>query len=414
VLADVDFSQAPVPAGLDWGKGIGDRSPLRPFGPLLLLPFLAARTISVFVPYSSYWFTPEVLRNGYVGVALALIFSVLEDGRFSVQSALDRVADLGKHGIRAHSAEQSEFAGTAGSSEHSTGGATSGSMLNESRDALVKGLYAFRNRLLSRSDAPFVDVVRTKERLEALEERACERSEWPMSVPFNDEQGFIGIAFLATPAGPIEEIQVASFFADLLGFQPPSDGTRLSELYVELDRYSGRSLSFRGGLFANYEYACKALAGCGVGCDLKSVVEEMMQDGPDLDWEFVRRLAVEFAWVQAWSKGKQKGKSFIHTLLGFRVRQADGKVRMHPNVTNNYRRLISVGDEMTLDANSPRRPFKNRSEENRYNLDQDADADLTEMERILCRKYAEEQLRWVEYRSGRTFPMWMKSRDERL
>ena len=72
-LIDVNMERAKRghPQGLQWG----DPS-IRPYGPLLALPFLEwGQMPKAFVPYSTYWARDSVKNNGYVVVALSLFMS---------------------------------------------------------------------------------------------------------------------------------------------------------------------------------------------------------------------------------------------------------------------------------------------------------------------------------------------------
>ena len=94
-LVDVNLAMLDEPDGLDWGERSGgeraDIGKVRPYGPLLVLPFLDGASMPfAFVSYSAVWSDDAVTRNGYLVVAMSLVYA----RNFGNQFSLGQVAEL--------------------------------------------------------------------------------------------------------------------------------------------------------------------------------------------------------------------------------------------------------------------------------------------------------------------------------
>src|SRR5262249_49573751 len=90
VVSDVNMIQrerSDHPADVFWG--VSDA--IRPYGPILALPFLNVTPLSQFIPFSSVWPHREVSSNGYVLVALSIILSSIERRDMSMREARERI-----------------------------------------------------------------------------------------------------------------------------------------------------------------------------------------------------------------------------------------------------------------------------------------------------------------------------------
>jgi hypothetical protein len=188
-------------------------------------------------------------------------------------------------------------------------------------------------------------------------------------------------------------------FGDLLDFGRTHLGDCLGLIGNELSAFELKSETVRGGHEATFQLACESLAACGADLHLRDVIDDLAnQKGEIVDWDFVRRLAVEFAWVGAWHKKKQRDTEFVHKKLGLTV-SVNKKLRMHRHASNLYRRFIQVGNNETDDPN--RRTLKLAGSKEPFCLNEDLPGNLTDLECSLCLQFAY-SIKWYG-----PYPRWM-------
>jgi len=289
--------------------------------------------MSVFVPYSSYWNTPDVINNGYVCVALALVFAAIDGKHVTIEQARDRIS---YHTVQGQVVPLD---------------ASGQSMLNEARTALKNGLKLYRSRLLNSKAFKFIDVDRTMSRLDALEATEIDADAQSELVLLADDSGPLCLTLINGRSRLMEQIELSSLFGDLLDFGRTHFRDCLGLIGNELSAFERKSETVRGGQQATFQLACESLAECRTDRHLRDVIDDLANEkGQIVDWDFVRRLAVEFAWVGAWHARKQRDTEFVHKKLGLTV-FVNGELRMHRHASNLYRRFIQVGNNETDDPN---------------------------------------------------------------
>jgi hypothetical protein len=409
-LIDVNFGRSEIEPGLEWAAP-GD---LRPFGPLLALPFFG-REMAAFVPYSNYWGDESVHKNGYVLVTISLLFAITtkEIHRLSKVRQLIKNAKTDK-GL------------------HST--ATS---------ALNEALSQYRQSLETSDFVELVDVKRTLRRLEALEENMADMN-FDLPIPLQDAEGILSIDF-AYPPFHLDSIELSSLFADALGFTSPSKQGDFTKIYDVLERWGEKSTEVGGNTLA--EAAKKALARVEGSPDddhnpltIKEAVN-LETAGSQLDKYSVRRIAIEFAWVQAWYDRLMSAAPIVAKQVRLESDESDdGDAHQQPSgpltieqpslismvqqalgvdklrfPAKEYPRLLSNGENVS--KNDWRTAFKREGEysglNDAYQLDQDGPAALSSLEKAMCRQYAQDVLDWdgsnrfVRGIFSPPYPRWM-------
>jgi hypothetical protein len=96
-LVDIDLYRTLKASELkkNWGQPKG--SALAPYGPLLVLPFLAPGRPAVFVPYSSHWGRPELLENGFVLLSMSLFQTITTGERWMMDRVERAVHAMNKY-----------------------------------------------------------------------------------------------------------------------------------------------------------------------------------------------------------------------------------------------------------------------------------------------------------------------------
>jgi hypothetical protein len=375
-LIDIDMEAGGHADGLQWGHPV-----FRAYGPLLALPFLNGRTAAAFVPYSGFWGNPGVTENGFVRVALALLLSHIHDKPFTLTDVGDYV--------------QEAIAATE----------TDAGLLQAAVHALTRALDIYRQQIESDPRIQLVDIDRTIARLKDLDEHAFETDSWPIAVPFRDGAGSVGVD-LCYADGSRDSIQVASLFADLLGFAPPADSEAMEPLYTQLKRWKDLSVTCHGATL--YETVLEVLdRGIdGVRADCAADESEFVKGGGNR--YLLIRLAMEFAWLDAWchEPNPKKRIEHVHRLLGL----ANNK-----NRSVVYKRFLGVSERNTVtpSAEQWRTPLKQRidpkSTNDAYSLDTNDVGTLGPVEKQLCIQYAVERLDWQPSRNlmDPPYPRWL-------
>jgi hypothetical protein len=412
-LIDVNFGRSEIEPGLEWSAP-GD---LRPFGPLLALPFLG-REMAAFVPYSNYWGDESVSKNGYVLITISLLLAITkkEVHRLSKVRQLIKNAKTEK-GL------------------HST--ATS---------ALDEALKQYRQALETSKNVQLVDVSKTRRRLEALEENMVDLGS-ELAIPLHDLEGTLSIDF-AYPPYHLDSIELSSLFADALEFSSPSEHGDFSQIYQVLERWGRKSTEISGNTLS--EAAKAALARVYDAADdpgdpltINDAVDIEIRS-TELDKHAVRRIAMEFAWVEAWhdrlmpkhsnTSGTQNEEDAPDADgSGEQVRHSKSEdleqhslIRMVHNrlgidrmkfPAKEYPRLLCAAKDK-VSYKEWRTPFKLKFEKTNdaYQLDQDAPSALSPLEKALCRQYAQDYpLNWdgsnrlVRKVFNPPYPLWMNS-----
>lgn len=415
-LIDVNFGRSEIEPGLEWAAP-GD---LRPFGPLLALPFLG-REMAAFVPYSSYWGDESVSRNGYVLITISLLLAVT---RKEVHR-LSKVRQL----IKAAKTEKGL---------HST--ATS---------ALNEALKQYRQSLETSTNVQFVDVNKTRRRLEALEENMVDL-ESDLPIPLQDLDGLLSVDF-AYPPYHLDSIELSSLFADALEFNPPSEHGDFTKVYEVLERWEQQSIEIGGNTLP--EAARAALKRVDDASDNKgeplTIYEavDLEIHGTNLDKHSVRRIAMEFAWVEAWHNRLRnshrqeeprvtQGEFDTLDVVAEDVEQpsrSDGLKEIEPfSLISMVHRILGI-DKMRFPAKEYprllcaakdqvsekqwRTPFKLKYEKTNdaYQLDEDGPSALSPLEKAICRQYAQDAFDWdgsnrvVRKIFNPRYPLWMNS-----
>lgn len=381
-LVDVQMGTRDIPSGLEWGS-----KEYRPFGPLLALPFLRARPVTAFAPYSAYWDAEEVRKNGFMLLALSFILSHTSKRACTLTDAVTYV-------------------------ESTSGGRAQGLAL-EGEIALKQALRQYRAHLSQ--EVTFADLRLTAERLADLEQSADSDA---LELPLRDAEGLIGVEFFvpSTSKAPVS-IQVASLFGDMFDFRPPN-ASALRPVINTLRAWADglekmdppRSIARRGETLFNS--VINALRKCESGVPVNKVAEEtefVMQGGPRHQ---LIRLAMLFAWVNAWRDGEpEKRVEHVHAQLGLRD---PGTSRMAEYAAIRYNRFLGLAGPGGIRVGAPpwRGPFKVTYEgtADAYKLDKDKPGTLSPFEKSMCTQYAIDVVDWdPEGDDSETpYPAWMR------
>ena len=376
-LIDVNFQQSEFPRGLQWGSS----STIRPFGPLLALPFVG-REICTFVPYSNYWGDSDVSKNGYVLISMSLLLALEQQDYVTMDEVREIIEAVG----------------------------TKGELRNTAQLALNDAMNKFRRNLEQSDRIQLVDVDRTRRRLEALELTYFDLGQ-KIPVPFQDAEGVLSIDF-AYPPYHSDSIELSSLFADVLEFQPPSESNSLTGIYEVLERWKQKSAEVEDSTLP--EAAKRVLEMCeDEGKPIREALTSVAAAYSTLNEEAVIRLAMEFAWVKAWYEELTDHEEYRQSRkrkpsLIYRVHSILGLIDMQERFIY-YRRLLAETvkkkDEV---SNEPwRGPFKKEwaNTNDAYQLNIDAPSALTPLERSLCIQYAQDELGWDGARWP--YPRWM-------
>lgn len=372
LLVDVDMSRAKMLADLEWGS-----ADFRLYGPLLALPFLGGPSIKAFEPYSNFWGNEEVSSNGFVLVALSFILANVEQRPFTISDVRDH--------IQKSSEDEQQF-------------------VKEGEHALRQALEQYRGRL--ERDADFIDVDVTLQRLSDLQDAAdAIEGGWPLNLPLEDAQGLLSIDFVDRQHR-VDRVQVASLFGDLLGFQRPNKED-LHPVVQEMKRWRESSVPQMGETL--YISVLKTLSDCESGVKLKSSAKASAFCSHRGSLYQVMRLAMLFAWVNAWRTAPDKKIETVHAMLGMRNVTTG---RMDRSASTKYTRLLAVKGGSYRAGGPPwRGPFRSEYESvaEAYKLDADLPGVLTKFEKAMCQKYAVEELEWdaILDPSETPYPAWM-------
>ena len=416
-LVDIDMggNWERLPKDLDWGSDRHGTAPsLRPYGPLLAVPFLASSPHVIFVPYSNWWASPEVYENGFVLLSCAFIFSRIHGRPWTLEETRDHIRTHISLPVAGSAAPPDDLAAESGAPK-TAGEATpdeqDDSLLQEAERALRTGLTGLRAALRKTPGIQFVNVQATRERLAVLDE-SSQRHNVPLADP--DHGKPITIEWVS--AQRWEQVEVSSLYADILDFRTETDRRMVRRIDALIEA------EFEPGSVANvgtiYEMAKEILSRCRSGADepvrIDHVVKALKEESkarlePD-EWQLITRLAVLFAWVKAWEEGNEPEKLIIRARwhLGF----AEGE----RNKTIYYRRLFLVGAKSTAGKgrwNQPfRKPHSHGTRAEDFNLDADQAEGLTPLESRLCQRYADLELKWSGYaETAPRYPRWMTEPD---
>jgi hypothetical protein len=371
-LIDVDFGESDYPKDLEWGVP----EDIAPFGPLLALPFLS-KEVCVFVPYSNYWGVKGVKMNGFVRVAMSLLLAATKREYFT----LDEVGEVLESG-------------------------TEGDLSQSAKLALEKALKLFRKTLEHSDHIQLLDIEKTYNRLVDLEQAAFDQGA-SIAVPFCDAEGTLSVNF-SYPPYHFDSIELSSLFADVLDFWPPADQGALTDIFAVLERWKRLSIETDGDTLANTVRS--VLEECE-RFPLPKAIGQVLPAGSSLSEFAVKRIAMEFAWVQAWYQeltsyaGEDDAErpsliKRVHTILGLSELN---------NPAIKYRRLLAdtSGDTNTVSEEPWRTKFKlvYSNTNDAYQLDANEPSAISPLERAMCIQYAQDVLDWDG--SNPQYPRWM-------
>lgn len=418
-LVDIDMSanwQYHV-KGLYWGPDAeGTATSLRPYGPMLAVPFLMSGAEMIFVPYSNWWGSPAVYENGFVLLSCAFIFSrvyggvwTLEDTqdyiRNQVAEATANVSDQTPDG----EAGPDAYAGTKTvSADEGPGEPDERSLLQDPEKALRTGLCRLRKQLGDSGSIQFVNVEATCRKMEALDDASLDHG-----VPLCDPDTGDPISIEWVSARRSESVEISSLYGDVLDFRTQVDHKTICGIAKILQReILPRSIENIGTI---YDMAKQALRECTIEGQpsrrLDKVLETMKKSADTRlsadQWQLLKRLAVLFAWVRTWREENDAEKRItrVRSFLGFPTGQK--------GATNSYSRLIRGGDGSTAGKGRWHQPFrknhKNGQAAEDFKLDLNQAEALTPVECRLCTRYADEVLQWIEDLSAtsKKYPQWM-------
>ncbi len=413
-LVDIDMggNWERLPKGLDWGSERDGTAPsLRPYGPLLAVPFLGSSPHVIFVPYSNWWASPAVYENGFVLVSCAFILSRIHGRPWTLEETRDHIRahiSLPVAGAAGPSDDLAAESGEATAGGEGNPGAQDDNLLQEAERALHTGLAGLRTALRKTPGIQFVNVHATRNRLAILLDDPIEFH----GVPLADRDDGKPITIEWVSAARWEEVEVSSLYADILDFRTEADRQKVERVSALIEA------EFEPGSIANvgtiYEMAKKALSRCRPdGTDpvrIDHVVRALKAEGKVRlqkdEWQLITRLAVLFAWVKAWEHVAEPEKRIVSVRrhLGF----ADGE----PNRTIVYMRLFLGGAKDTKSKGPWNQPLRKqhlygtRAED--FTLDADQPEALTPLESRLCQRYADEE--WP-VRPSRRYLKWMTEPD---
>jgi hypothetical protein len=363
LLIDVNqIESMPGDDGFKWTS-----SPdVKPLGPLLALPFIA-RDLCAFSPYSNYWRDKSVMENGFVMLSVALLFSVQSRRSFTLNEAREEIEKKATINV-------------------------------SPQIALREALRNFR-ALMGRR-VQFVDIGRLYKRLEDLQETHMQDKR-EVKIPLRDPE-VLSVDFYL-PSGELERIEISSLFADLLDFDPSLDPVKLDRVFSQLQVWRSRSVERSGPTL--YEMVRKILSLCEKK-GITTAVEEIRDEyRSEIDRYLLKRMTMEFAWVQAWYEELTRLRNDDLSLIA-RVRELLG-LKGQGDESIKYRRLLGVNTsgKDAVSEGEWRTPFKvsYKTTNDAYQLDHNEPGTLTNMERGYCIQFATEVLRWdgreIEYRN---------------
>jgi hypothetical protein len=368
----IDVNQIESMPGND-GFDLGPRSGVKPLGPLLALPFIA-RDLCVFAPYSNYWGDDAVTKNGFVMLAVALLLSVGGREKVTLEEAREAV----------------ERRATVDTSP---------------QIALIEALRSYRMTLLGKH-VQLVDIGRVYQRLIDLQQVSIDTGR-NLAMPLSDSEGVLSVDFYA-PSGEFDRIELSSLFSDELRFRPVLNPIHLDPVIGALEKWKDKSVEYGGPVL--FAAVIGALALCEREGRLigEAVDEVLRREKSTIDRYLLIRVAMEFAWVQAWHEMLTDHER-DNSLIG-RVQVILG-LRGHGNESVKYRRLLgaSVDGKDVVSKEKWRTPFKeNYSGTNdAYQLDHNSPGTLTSSERGLCIQFAQDKLRWDGTEWNQEYRSWM-------
>ena len=408
-LVDVDFHLSEYPSDLDWGFDV-----LRPFGPLLALPFMG-KEVCAFVPYSNHWGDTKVGNNGFVLVATSLLLAAAKQERVMLNEVRAEIADYhSKKGL-------AQVAGM----------------------ALDNALVNYRHVLETSNRIQLIDIGRTIRRLEALEENMSDLG-IALPLPLQDAEGILSIDF-AYPPYHLDSIELSSIFADLLNYSQPDKLGAFQLIHEMLQKWLPKSTERGGNLLT--EAAKKVLDLTEGSSDddesqmlLDDAISKIMKESGLLEEHAIKRTVMEFAWVKAWyeekwdklSRPKPKKRQLMNddedapednmlnqssAVEALQTEKVPLITRVHTslalnkinNPANKYRRLLcqTVGGTDRVSDKRWRTPFKTEYDgvNDAYQLDQDEPSALLPLERAMCIQYAIDELGWDN--KDVPYPRWM-------
>ena len=208
ILIDINMEKA----GADVGKikwYAPDNAAL--FGPLLALPFLTYPcTVRAFEAYSSYWETKSVAKNGYLNVAMSMLFSRMDDDEIALSKTNEALRMLRKE-MSGNGRERTKEARTPGDRRAKKVQAST-----TPNAALNRGVQSLREQIKCRAKRGRVELFDVKFTRERLKKIACE-GDW--SLPLEDDHGRLAITI--RKGNLWESIEIASLFLDM--FMPCRD-----------------------------------------------------------------------------------------------------------------------------------------------------------------------------------------------
>jgi hypothetical protein len=383
-LVDIDFAKSKLPNNLEWGS----YGALKPFGPLLALPFLG-REICTFVPYSSYWNDEHIYKNGFVLVATSLILAATEQRAIRLNDVRREIDE---------SEGECSFGSTVGF-------------------ALSDALAKYRAVLANPERVELLDIARTNRQLEALVER-IKRGDEVLSLPLQDENGILSINFSYLPFH-LESLELTSVFADLFNFNLSNDLSVFQRIIEILKGWEPISNELGG--YRLPEAAQKLLditEGLSHDSDESLSFDQalgiVMQGSPLLEEHAVKRIAMMFAWVKAWCEDCFEEIEAFHSEV--ENERASLINRVHTTLSLDkkdsailYKRLLAGKGGREVSTKRWRTPFKLEGTyegvNDAYQLDEDKPSALTTIERFMCIQYAKEVLFWDGLKVP--YPRWM-------
>ena len=354
-LVDVNMDKANGghPEGLAWGDPDS-----RPYGPLLVLPFLhCAQNPASFVPYSHYWGTTAVSTNGYLVVALALLLSAVRQKFVPLANALKYMEDAAEDGKRP---------------------------VGDPLTALQQGVKSLRKQIAEDDHIKVFDI----------DDLCSQVNAWQPPVP---------VPFLAGDGSPLavsmgnglsyQSVELCSLFLDVLDGVKDANASHIEIIRKELTVWQRKSTAL--GLYRRaiaglraIEHSTEAIEQESRGRRVKKrdslKKQKELVDIRCLDKD-CRRLAFLLAWVELSCENQGSSGPAARTISAD-ARHTKAGVKYTSNPTQIYKRVCT---SVRCTADGP-----------------GAEWHLTPGEKYACQIYADNELKWKNTGSN-PWPDWM-------
>lgn len=296
LLIDIDMSARPRGHGHGFFWSDEYNTHVRPYGPLLALPFLGNGKICSFIPYSTMWTDPAIINNGYLMLAVSTLLASINQKQIEIHEVEDLLTSMNL-------------------------------IINAPHEAIEASLKNFRHVIKTVESMQIYDADKVLNKLDIQVEENLSKG---MLV---DEYGN-ELAIILSYNGQSDSILLASLFGDIVGLNTDklitnSEVKNLKSVLTEWiytttfpreyisDSYHEQQIYC--AKFEEIEYEDKVQSIISI---YKSIISKKVLFSRENFDDMTIRAVVHLAWADAWTLMHEK-HSICHNTITLRKSQSE-------------------------------------------------------------------------------------------